>query len=224
MIFLSKLITLSLILNFTFLNAQKAEDWENPNIIYQNKLHARASFVPFEDYDSAIQNNPKQSSLRKLLNGTWKFNWVRKPVDRPIDFYKDNYNVTDWDEIEVPTNWEVEGYGIPIYINNTYPFPANPPHIPHDYNPVGSYVRNFTIPHEWDGSRIILHFGAVRSAFYCWVNGEKVGYSQGSKTPAEFDITKPLRKGKNKLAVEVYRLSDGSYLEDQDFWRLSGIE
>ncbi|GAH60260.1 unnamed protein product, partial [marine sediment metagenome] len=124
----------------------------------------------------------------------------------------------------VPGNWELQGFGIPMYTNTDYLFPANPPHIPHDFNPVGSYRKDFTIPEGWDERQVFLHFGGVKSAMYVWVNGKEVGYSQGSKTPAEFNITKYLRKGKNTLAVEVYRFSDGSYLEDQDYWKISGIE
>lgn len=148
---------------------------------------------------------------------------MRKPADRPIDFYTEKFDVSQWDDIEVPSNWEMKGYGIPIYVKR-FPLVPTPPIIENDYNPVGSYRRNFTIPQEWKGHQLILHFGSIRSAMYLWVNGEKVGYSQGSKLPSEFDITSFVRKGDNTLAVEVYRFSDGSYLEDQDYWRLSGIE
>ncbi|UCF44429.1 MAG: DUF4981 domain-containing protein, partial [Planctomycetota bacterium] len=152
--------------------------------------------------------------------------WVAKPADRPRDFYKPDYDVNWWDEIPVPSNWELHGYGIPTYTNAAFPFaPVNPkpPHIPHDDNPVGSYRREFTVPDGWKGREVFLHFDGVRSAFYLWINGKEVGYSQGSMTPAEFNITRYIREGKNVLAAEVYRYSDGSYLEDQDTWRLSGI-
>ena len=222
-------------------NTQK-NDWENPRMFNQNKEAPHASMMPFSTIDNALTKKHKASVYYKSLNGTWKFNWVRKPTDRPVDFYKPSYDVSQWDDIKVPSNWEVEGYGVPIYCNHQYEFasykapvsdeikfvdkiyPANPGQVPHDYNPVGSYRRAFTVPESWDGRQIFIQFGAVKSAFYLWINGQKVGYSQGSKTEAEWDITKYLKKGENTLAVEVYRWSDGSYLECQDFWRISGIE
>ena len=148
---------------------------------------------------------------------------VTKPSDRPYYFFKTDYDDADWKEIKVPSNWELEGYDIPIYTNVKYPHEKTPPKIQDHYNPVGSYRTYFTLNDKMQGKEVILHFGAVSSAMYIWVNGEKVGYSEGSKTPAEFNITKFLKKGKNLLSVEVYRWSDASYIEDQDFWRLSGI-
>ena len=220
----------------------KLEDWENPVMLDQNKEAPHATLTPYSSIEKALANNRRASQYYKSLNGSWKFNWVRKPSDRPKDFYQENFDVSNWNEIEVPSNWELKGYGVPIYINHQYEFadyrapvspeiefietryPSNPGQVPHDYNPVGSYRRNFSIPDNWDGRQVFIQFGAVKSAMYLWVNGEKVGYSQGSKTPAEWDITKYLRAGENTLAVEVYRWSDGSYLECQDFWRISGIE
>ncbi|MEI7502137.1 MAG: glycoside hydrolase family 2 TIM barrel-domain containing protein, partial [Paludibacter sp.] len=158
------------------------------------------------------------------LNGNWKFQWSPTPDQRPKDFYKTNFDVTNWKEISVPSNWELKGYGIPIYTNITYPFPKNPPYIDHSDNPVGSYRRNFELPANWNNRRVYLHFEGGTSAMYIWVNGEKVGYSENTKSPNEFDITKYVKAGKNLVAVEAYRWSDGSYLEDQDFWRLSGID
>ena len=152
---------------------------------------------------------------------------MKSPELRPLDFYKNNFSTDKWNDIKVPSNWEVEGYGIPIYTNTEYPFNTtnpNPPDIPDGYNPVGSYKRSFEISEKWNGKEIIVHFGAVKSAFYIWGNGKKVGYSQGSKLPAEFNITDFVKSGKNTIALEVYRWSDGSYLECQDFWRISGIE
>jgi beta-galactosidase len=172
----------------------------------------------------ALSNEPVQSPYYRSLNGAWKFHWARKPADRPVAFYEEAYDVSQWDDIPVPGNWELQGYGVPIYTDEAYPFPANPPHIPHDYNPVGSYRRTFTIPADWAGRQILLHFGGVKSAMYVWVNGTEVGYSQGSKTPAEFNITPYVREGENILALEVYRWSDGAYLEGQDYWKISGIE
>ncbi|MFV0521152.1 MAG: glycoside hydrolase family 2 TIM barrel-domain containing protein [Mangrovibacterium sp.] len=204
--------------------AQKSNDWENPEIFEVNREAPRAYFIPYATKESALKNDRSESDYVLNLNGTWKFNWVYKPADRPVDFYKEGYDVSDWDNIEVPSNWELKGYGTPIYTNVTYPFPKNPPYIDHNHNPVGSYKRTFNLPTAWDGRRVILHFDGGTSAMYVWVNGKKVGYCQGTKNTIEFDITKYIKAGKNDLAIEVYRWSDGSYLEDQDFWRLSGIE
>ena len=221
---------------------KNTQDWENPLIFNLSKEKPHATFMPFRTVEEAISQKRNQSVFYKSLSGTWKFNWVHKPADRPVDFYKPDYDVSQWNNIPVPANWELEGYGIPIYVNLQYEFadykhpvspeikfedkiyPAEPGKVPHDYNPVGSYRRNFTIPDNWAGRQVFIQFGAVKSAFYIWVNGQKVGYSQGSKTPAEWDITNYLKDGENVLALEVYRWSDGSYLECQDFWRISGIE
>jgi beta-galactosidase len=202
--------------------SQELLDWENPAVIQRNTAPLRASFQHFNTSDLATK--PEELSNYKLLNGIWKFNWAAKPADRPADFYKDTYSVLGWDEIEVPSDWQMKGYGYPIYTNIEYPFPKNAPHIPHDNNPVGSYKRTFTIDESWGEKQVFVNFGGVNSAFYLWVNGKKVGYSEGSKTPAEFNITSYIREGDNSIAVEVYRWCDGSYLEDQDFWRVSGIE
>jgi len=200
-----------------------ATDWENPEIFAINREPAHCTLMPYPDEALAVKAVRQTSPFYKSLNGRWKFNWVKKPADRPLDFYKPDYDVSGWNEIPVPSNWQMHGYGIPIYTNSQYPFPARPPRIPHNYNPVGSYRTNFTVPDSFKGRQVFLNFDGVESAFYVWVNGRKVGYSQGSRTPAEFNITGYLRQGQNVLAVEVYRWSDGSYLEDQDFWRLSGI-
>lgn len=201
-------------------------DWENPEIISHNKLNATSSSIPFQNLDQALTGEIANSVYHKSLNGNWKFMWSENPEQRPKDFYKSDFIDKNWKTIPVPSNWELQGYGIPIYVNQPYEWTYNPkpPEIPHDYNPVGSYLTSFTIPNKWKNREIIIHFGAVKSAMYLWVNGEKVGYSQGSKLPAEFNITKYLKKGENSIAVEVYRWSDGSYLECQDFWRISGIE
>ncbi len=199
-------------------------DWENPEVFEINKLPPRATFYHYRNEKEAIQDDWKSSENYLLLNGTWKFNWVKSPDNRAKEFHKSDFDVSTWDDIEVPGTWELQGHGIPIYTNIVYPFPRNPPFIPHEYNPVGSYRRTFEIPEEWSGQKITLHFGAVRSAMYLWVNGEKVGYSQGSKLPAEFDVTEYVVAGENQVAVEIYRWSDASYIEDQDFWRLSGMK
>jgi beta-galactosidase len=201
-------------------------DWENPELIGLNKEPPHCTLMPYPDTKTALVGKREVSPFYKSLNGTWKFNWVRKPGHRPKDFYRLDYDVSGWNDIPVPSNWELHGHGIPIYTNVMHPFSPenpNPPYIPHDYNPVGSYRTEFTVPNSWKGRQVFLHFEGVKSAFYLWINGEKVGYSQGSMTPAEFNITKYLRKGKNVLAAEVYRWCDASYVEDQDTWRLSGI-
>lgn len=217
--------TISLmILPVSQLSGQNLKDWENPNIFAVNKEKAHPHFMTYNNRQDALENQFDQSAYYKLLNDQWKFHWVDKPDDRPKNFHSLNYNDHEWDEIAVPSNWELQGYGIPIYTNIRYPFPANPPEIPHEYNPVGSYRYWFEIPETWKRREIFIHFGAVKSAMYLWINGQKVGYSQGSKLPAEFNITDYVVNGRNLLAIEVYRWSDGSYLEDQDFWRLSGIE
>jgi beta-galactosidase len=198
-------------------------DWEDPLIIGINKEPAHATLMPYSTTEQSLACNREASPYYRSLNGKWKFNWVATPDERPVDFYRTDYDDSKWATIPVPSNWQMHGYGIPIYVNVRYPFKADPPYIPHDNNPVGSYRHTFEIPSGWDGREVFIHFDGVESAFYIWVNGQKVGYSQESRTPAEFDITQYLRAGKNLLSVEVYRWSDGSYLEDQDFWRLSGI-
>ena len=210
----------------TMAQEKKVMDWENPEVIGINKEAPHCTLMPYPDEESAFSMvNPPPSNYINL-NGQWKFNWVRKPADRPVDFYRTDYDVSNWDEITVPGNWEFLGYGVPIYVNIPYEFTfePDPPSIPHDYNPVGSYRTSFHIPEYWAGKQVFLHFGAVKSAMYVWVNGQKVGYSQDSKTPAEFNITKYIQPGDNQLAVEVYRWSDGTWLECQDFWSISGIE
>lgn len=211
------------------INLTAANDWEDPQVIDRNKLPATATMYRFDSAEAARDGTRDDSPYVKLLNGTWKFDWVKTPEQRPTDFYQDDFSVDDWDDIEVPSNWQMQGFGQPIYVNVTYPFDRNPPKIAGDNgNPVGSYRRTFTVPDDWrdengKNRRVHLHFAGVESAFYVWVNGEKVGYSQGSRTPAVFDVTDKLRDGENVLAVQVFRWCDGSYLEDQDFWRLSGI-
>ena len=214
-------IALISLISILFLCASAQNDWENPEIFQINREPARATFLP--DDESAIADEYERSPWHMSLNGKWKFQWSPTPAQRPINFYQSNFNTINWQEIDVPANWELQGYGIPIYTNIIYPFPKNPPYIPHTDNPVGSYRRHFELPANWDNRKVFLHFEAGTSAMYIWVNGKKVGYTQNTKSPAEFDITQYINKGKNLIAIEVYRWSDGSYLEDQDFWRLSGI-
>lgn len=203
---------------------QKTPDWENPYVIGIDKEAPRATFIPYADEATATVNNREDSPYFQSLNGDWNFKWVASSQLRPIDFYREKYNVEGWNKIKVPGNWETQGFGTPIYTNITYPHVKNPPLISPTENPVGSYRRDFEIPASWSGRKVYLHFEAGTSAMYVWVNGKKVGYSQVTKSPVEFDLTPYVRKGNNTLAVEVYRWSDGSYLEDQDFWRLSGLE
>lgn len=204
-------------------------DWENPLVIGTNKEPAHLSFMHYPDRQSALADSSFEfhTPYYKSLDGQWKFKWSKNPAERPKDFYRTEYDITEWANIKVPASWQMEGFGTAIYLNEKYPFhperPVNPPLIPKDYNPVGSYRTTFTVPNNWNGRNIYIHFGGVKSAFYIWVNGKKVGYSQGSMTPAEFNLNSYLQKGENHLSVEVYRWSDGSYLEDQDMWRFSGI-
>ena len=213
-------------------SAADPPDWENPAVVGRNKEAGHATALVYRDAAAALAGigapAPSPHDFFAPLNGNWKFHWVGRPADRPVDFYKPEYDVSTWDTIPVPSVWELHGYGIPIYTNIRYPWvpergTPDPPHIPHEYNPVGSYRTEFSVPPAWAGRQTFIHFGGVYSAFYLWINGQMVGYSEDSKTPAEFDITKYLRGGRNVLAAEVYRWCDGSYLEDQDMFRYSGI-
>ena len=196
--------------------------WNDINVIRENVELPRAHFVAYADRETALSggSNPNFQSL----NGLWKFHYSDSPADRPARFFESGFDSSDWANIPVPSNWEREGYGVPIYINVPYPFEPDEPNVPTQDNPVGSYQRGFNVPESWPDKDIFLQFGAVSSAFYLWINGQYVGYSEGSKTPSEFDITDYLTPGENSVAVEVYRWSTGSYLEDQDFWSLSGIQ
>jgi beta-galactosidase len=219
-------VFLALILLMPLMNRLKAQyaEWENPQINAVNKEPAHASFMGYLSEAGAIEDDYSKSPWYLSLNGTWKFNWVSQPEKRPVDFYREDFDVSGWNDIPVPSDWQMQGYDYPVYVNIRYPFPKNQPYIPHDYNPVGSYKRYFAVPEKWKNMEIYIHFGGVNSAMYLWINGNYVGYSEDSKTPAEFDITPYLKKGQNSAAVQVYRWCDGSYLEDQDFFRLSGIE
>ncbi|MBD1221216.1 glycoside hydrolase family 2 TIM barrel-domain containing protein [Virgibacillus halodenitrificans] len=209
-------------------NAEYPEWNNNPEIFEVNREPARAAISYYKDIASALNDDQKQSEFYKTLNGEWKFNWAENPDKRPEDFYQEGYDVSEWDSIQVPSSWQLKGYGHPIYTNVTYPWtgvenPA-PPKAPTKFNPVGSYKKEFTVPENWNGDPVYVSFQGVESAFYLWVNGKKVGYSEDSFTPSEFDISEYInREGKNTISVEVYRWSDGSWLEDQDFVRLSGI-
>ncbi|MEC9437103.1 MAG: glycoside hydrolase family 2 TIM barrel-domain containing protein [Candidatus Neomarinimicrobiota bacterium] len=199
-------------------------EWENPTIIGINKLPPRAHFITYESESLALKNDPAKSKNFISLNGQWKFNFSKNFKDRPEDFYEMGYNDNDWNQITVPGSWELQGWSYPIYLDEEYPFPVDPPFIPHKINTVGSYRRKISIPQEWLKKDVFLKFGSIRSACYVWFNGKYIGYSQGSKTPSEFDVTEFIQAGENHVAVQVYRFSDGSYLEGQDTWRISGLE
>jgi len=199
--------------------------WNDPTVVQVNRLAPRAHFIAYPDAASAVKGgwNRRATPFRKSLNGTWKFQYSTTPEFRPKEFFKTDFDTSAWEDIPVPLNWQIAGYGVPIYTNSTFPFNSKPPYVDQIFNPVGSYKRSFTVPADWKGRRVLIHFAGVDSAFTLWVNGKEVGYSEGSRTPAEFDITDLLVAGSNDLAVEVIRFSSGAWLEDQDYWRLSGI-
>ncbi len=226
------------------LNAQEQSpytpnpDWENPQHLSEGREEARAFFEPFANREEALQGKRENSSRWMSLNGMWKFHWVPKPDERPVDFYKPEFDVSSWADIDVPSNWQMRGYGTPIYSNQPYTMVRDWPRVmtpprndtersyttpKTEPNAVGSYRREVTLPEAWDGMRVFIRFDGVDSFFYLYVNGHKVGFSKDSRTAAVFDITPYVQKGKNIIAAEVYRYSDGSYLECQDMWRLSGI-
>ena len=215
-----------------------ANDWENEKVFAIGKEPGHPTLIPYATEDEMVADAAYErpwertaSSRYFLLNGKWKFNWVKAPEERPVNFYKPSFDVSGWQELDVPSCWEMKGYGTPLYTNVTYPFLNNPPFIQSqkgytmekEPNPVGSYRRDFELPATWKGLEVYLHFDGVYSAFYVWVNGRKVGYSQGSNNDAEFNITPFVKRGVNTVAVEVYKWSDGSYLEDQDMFRFGGI-
>jgi len=205
-------------------------EWEDPAVFQINKEDTHSNLVPYPETSSLDSDS---SPFVKSLNGDWKFNWVKEPSLRPVDFYKTDYDISEWGVITVPSNWEIEGHGTPIYTNIKYPFKKKAPSVMgkpekkftsyENRNPVGSYRTTFSPPQNFKDRQTFIVFDGVESAFYLWINGKKVGYSEGSRLPAEFNITKYLQPGQNVLAAEVYRWCDGSYMEDQDFWRLSGI-
>jgi beta-galactosidase len=216
---------------------KESSDWNNPAVIGRNKEPGHATSVPYADEAEALTGNPEASSYFRSLNGDWQFSYAPNPASAPEQFFEPGFETDKWDTIPVPSNWEMKGYGKPIYINWGYPFPQDGiprtdpqmakdwplPPIPEDDGPVGCYRRTFSVPKSWDGRQVFVLFEGVDSAFHLWVNGREVGYSQGSRLPAEFNITPYVHSGENILAARVYRYCDGSYLEDQDYWRLSGI-
>ena len=199
-------------------------DWEDNHVLQINREPARAYFIPF---------GKRQGDRMLSLNGDWQFRWTKTPEERIKDFWRTDFDASGWKTLVVPANWEVNGYGTPIYVSAGYPFKIDPPYVTREpkkdwttyeeRNPTGQYRRTFTLPDNWLGGQTFLRFEGVMSAFYVWVNGQLVGYSQGSMEPSEFNVTPYIKKGGNQIAVEVYKYSDGSYLEDQDFWRFGGI-
>jgi beta-galactosidase len=206
--------------NFTF------KEWQDPSITRLGTLAQQSFSIPYPNEKQALQDAWMKSDNILSLNGTWKFNFANRFVDRAIGFEKEDFNTSNWSNIKVPADWQMEGFDAPIFTNISYPWANNakPPFIPSNFNPVGSYRRSFNLPANWQNQRVVLHFGGVNSAYYVWVNGNAVGYAEDSKMDAAYDITKFIHAGKNSIAVQVLRFADGTYLEDQDFWRLSGIE
>ncbi len=198
-----------------------------------NKELPHSTLMPYADLAQALAAKRADSPFARSLNGDWRFHWVPRPDERPVDFYKPEFDVSGWKTIPVPSCWQMQGYGVPIYTNFTYPFHNDPPRVTgepqkdwtayEERDAVGSYRHDFEVPPEWAGRRVFITFDGVESNLYLWINGQRVGYSTNSRAPAEFDLTKYLKPGKNVLAAEVYRFSSGSYLEDQDMWRMSGI-
>lgn len=209
------------------LNSQEVEflpdDWQNPAVFEKGQMPPRAFHIPYSSAEDAFSNRKETNENYRLLNGTWKFKWVEIPDQVPEGFWTSGFDVKSWDEIKVPSNWQMEGYGHPKFRNIALTFESNPPNIPDYYNPTGCYKRKFEVPANWKDKEILLRFEGIKSASYIWVNGKQVGYNQGGFEPTEFNITPFIKPGENDLAVQVLRFSDGSYLENQDMWRLSGI-
>jgi beta-galactosidase len=204
--------------------AQAAAEWEQPEVFAVNREPMKTTFFNFETREQAIRGDMAASKYYRSLDGAWAFAYSPNPDVRPVRFYEPGFDVSAWKSIQVPGMMQAQGYGLPVFTNIQYPFPMNEPFIPHGMNEVGSYRRDFEVPADWNGRDVFLHIGAAGAAYYVWVNGQKVGYSEDSKLPAEFELSRYVKPGRNTIAIEVYRWADGSYLEDQDFWRVSGIE
>lgn len=225
---MKKITSLAFALTFSLamLLAQDREvpDWENPRVFAVNTEPTRATAIPYSNVKQAIADRYESSPFYKSLNGVWDFKWYPRVGDVPKEFYADNFDASNWDKMPVPGNWEFNGFGTPVYINTNFGIvPKNPPFINREDSPTGLYRHTFDIPESWDGRRIFIHFENGTNSMYLWINGEKVGYIENAKSPAEFDITKYVRKGKNRIACEVHKFSDATYLEDQDKWRLEGF-
>jgi beta-galactosidase len=222
-------LTASLFLTATPIVATAAPEWEDPAVFSIGAEKAHATLIPYADRATAMSFDTARSTRVISLSGVWKFKWIRNPFEVPAGFEAPAFDVSAWDDLPVPSNWQVVGaregraYDKPFFSNIRHPFKADPPRVPHDDNPTGLYRTTFVVPADWQGRRLLLHFGGVQSAYYVWVNGAKVGYREDAFTPGEFDVTRFVRPGANVLAVEVIDYSDGSYLEDQDYWRFAGI-
>ncbi len=216
---------ISLVFVLAVVSPAQQPEWDNVAVLHEGIEEPHAFMMVYPTAELAMTSEREDSPWFESLNGTWKFHGSSRPSERPLDFYRTDFDASEWGTIPVPSSWQMHGFDIPIYRNITYPWPQDqgPPTVPYDYNPVGSYRRYFTVPPDWDGRRVYLHFEGVDSAFYAWVNGVRLGYNEGSREAAEFDITPHLREGANLVAVEVYRFGDGAFLEDQDMWRMSGI-
>ncbi len=212
---------------FSLTGAAQGNEWKNPEVNAVNRAPMHTNYFAYESAEAAAKAVKEESENYMSLNGTWKFNWVKDAGDRPTDFYRTDFNDRGWDTMQVPAVWELNGYGDPIYVNVGYPwrnqFKSNPPEFPMENNHVGSYRKEITLPDNWKGKEVFAHFGSVTSNIYLWVNGRYVGYSEDSKLEAEFNITRYLKPGKNLIAFQVFRWCDGTYLEDQDFFRFSGV-
>ncbi|MBN1939252.1 MAG: DUF4981 domain-containing protein [Candidatus Aminicenantes bacterium] len=211
------------------LKGPTGREWKDPRVVRVGAEAPRATFYSYPDTAAALKNDRAASPYFLSLNGPWKFLYLAKPADVPAGFFDPAFGTSGWKEIPVPSNMELQGYGVPIYVNSSYEWVKpkerpDPPNVPDDRNPVGLYKRTFDLPAAWNGMEVLLHFDAVKVAFYVWVNGRYAGYSEDSKTAVEWDVTRFLKPGKNEVAVQVFRWADASYLECQDFWRLSGIE
>ncbi|HEX6973005.1 MAG TPA: hypothetical protein VF147_01310, partial [Vicinamibacterales bacterium] len=204
---------------------QARPEWDDPAVIDVGTERPHATRVAYPDLAAARLGDATRSPWLRSLNGEWRFHYAASPAERPARFFDTSFDDAAWPLIAVPSNWELRGFGMPIYVNAGYGFDMDrqDPRPPRADNPVGSYRRRFDVPADWAGRQVYLRFAGVDSAFYVWVNGQRVGYSEDSRTPAEFDVTRVVRPGANLVAVEVYRWSDGSFLEDQDMFRLSGI-
>ena len=208
----------------TSLLAGEQVPWQDPQISGINREPACAYFISFPSEAKALSNDVQANERRVSLDGIWKFLYSRNIDACPKNFFKPDFNTKNWSDIEVPGSWELQGFDCPIYTDVKYPFPANPPFVPSDYNPVGIYAKDFIVPKSFNGMDVFLDFEGVESAYYCWVNGQFVGYAEDSRLPSHFNVTSLLKTGKNKVVVQVFRYSDGSYLEGQDYWKYSGIE
>ena len=198
-------------------------DWEDPGVFQRGQEPGHAPLMSYASVEEALGHAPKSAATCLMLNGPWRFHWAASPSVAPEGFEAPGHDVSSWQDIEVPGNWQMQGFGHPMFRNIAHPFESDPPRVPERYNPVGSYRREFELPAAWEGHRILLHFEAVKSAAYFWLNGKELGYNQGGMEAVEFDVSDRVRPGTNTLAVRVLRYSDGTYLEDQDMWRLSGI-